>query len=133
MKDEEERKEFYAKFKTVAEKYLPLQCYKEDTFITVIAKSPNELIYEGDTLHHCVGHMNYDQRFIREESLIFFIRNKNEPEVPFVTVEYSLSKHKVLQCYGENDHKPADNVLEYVNKKWLPYANRQLKKIQAAA
>jgi len=133
LKDEEERKEFYAKFKTVAEKYLPLQCYKEDTFITVIAKSPNELIYEGDTLHHCVGHMNYDQRFIREESLIFFIRNKNEPEVPFVTVEYSLSKHKVLQCYGENDHKPADNVLEYVNKKWLPYANRQLKKIQAAA
>lgn len=132
LKDEEERKEMYKQFACVAEKYLPLQRYKED-LITVIAKSPSDLIHEGDTLHHCVGHMNYDQRFIREESLIFFIRNANEPEVPFVTVEYSLSKHKVLQCYGENDRKPNDSVLEYVNKKWLPYANRQLRKIQAAA
>ena len=77
--------------------------------------------------------MNYDQKFAREESLIFFIRNVNEPDTPFVTVEYSISKHKVLQCYGEHDQKPSDNVLEYVNKKWLPFANRQLKKIQATA
>ncbi len=133
LKDEEERKEMYKQFATVAEKYLPLQRYKEDTFIAVIAKSPQDLIREGDVLNHCVGRMNYDQRFIREESLIFFIRNANEPDTPYVTVEYSLSKHKVLQCYGEHDHKPNNSVLEYVNKKWLPYANRQLKKIQATA
>lgn len=132
LKDEEERKEFYTKFKTVAEKYLPLQRYKEDTFIAVIAKSPSDLIREGDILHHCVGRMNYDQKFAREESLIFFIRNANEPDTPFVTVEYSLKNKKVLQCYGEWDHKPNDSVLEYVNKKWLPFANRQLKKIQQA-
>ena len=132
LKDEEERKEFYKQFADVAEKYLPLQRYKEDTYIAVIAKSPQDLIREGDILHHCVGRMNYDQKFAREESLIFFIRNANEPDTPYVTVEYSLSKHKVLQCYGENDHKPNDSVLEYVNKKWLPYANRQLRKIQQA-
>ncbi len=133
LKDEEERKEMYAKFADVAAKYLPLQRYKEDTYIAVIAKSPQDLIREGDILHHCVGRMNYDQKFAREESLIFFIRNVNEPDTPFVTVEYSISKHKVLQCYGEHDQKPSDNVLEYVNKKWLPFANRQLKKIQATA
>lgn len=133
LKDEEERKEMYKQFAAVAEKYLPLQRYKEDTFIAVIAKSPSDLIREGEILNHCVGRMNYDQRFIREESLIFFIRNANEPEVPFVTVEYSLSKRQILQCYGEHDHRPNDSVLEYVNKKWLPYANRQLRKIQAAA
>lgn len=75
--------------------------------------------------------MNYDQRFIREESLIFFVRDKQNPDVPFVTLEYSLSQKKVLQCYGENDRKPADNVLEFVHKKWLPYANRKLKQIVA--
>lgn len=133
LKDEEERKELYTKFADVATKYLPLQRYKEDTFIAVIAKSPDELIREGDLLHHCVGRMNYDQKFAREESLIFFIRNANEPDTPFVTVEYSLKNKKVLQCYGKGDNKPSDSVLEYVNKKWLPFANRQLKKIQQAA
>lgn len=133
LKDEEDRKKLYEKFTDVAEKYLPLQRYNEDTFITVIAKSPQDLVREGDILHHCVGRMNYDQRFIREESLIFFIRNANEPDIPFVTVEYSIKNKKVLQCYGEYDHKPNDSVLEYVNKKWLPFANKQLKKIQKAA
>ena len=59
------------------------------------------------------------------------IRHKNTPDVPFVTVEYSLSKHKVLQCYAKSNSKPDDNVYKYIHKNWLPYANRQLKKICA--
>lgn len=77
--------------------------------------------------------MNYDQRFVREESLIFFVRTKQHPDTPFVTLEFSLKTHKVLQCYGEHDHKPNDDVLHYVNKVWLPYANKHLKQIQNAA
>lgn len=129
LRDEQERKELYHKFAVVADKYLPLQRNLHDAFIVIIARSPAELIKEGDILHHCVGRMNYDQRMIREESLIFFIRNFQEPDVPFVTLEYSLTNKKVLQCYGEHDHKPSEQVLEFVNKKWLPYANRKLKKI----
>ena len=133
LKDAENRKELYAKFALIAEKYLPLQKNGKDAFVVVIARSPQDLIREGDILHHCVGRMNYDQKFVREESLIFFVRNIAEPDTPFVTVEYSLRNKKVLQCYGEHDTRPDDNVLNFVNKKWLPFANRQLKKIQAAA
>ena len=133
LKDAEERKELYKQFASVAEKYMPLQRNKDNAFIVVIAKSPQDLIREGKALDHCVGRMGYDQKFAREESLIFFVRDKQTPDVPFVTVEYSLSQKKVLQCYGEHDHRPSQNVLEYVNDKWLPFANRQLKKIQAAA
>ncbi|MEG1529390.1 MAG: PcfJ domain-containing protein, partial [Clostridia bacterium] len=82
---------------------------------------------------HCVGKMNYDQKFIREETLIFFIRNKDNIETPFVTVEYSLKSRKVLQCYGDNDTKPDDTVATFVNKLWLPYANKQVKKLQKVA
>ena len=133
LKDAEERKELYAQFGVIAEKYLALQKSGKDAFAVIIARSPQDLIREGDMLHHCVGRMNYDQKFVREESLIFFVRNVDSPDTPFVTVEYSLSKHKVLQCYGAHDSKPNDSVMEFVNKKWLPFANRQLKKIQAAA
>ena len=131
--DKEKRKELYAQFAAVAEKYLALQGKSDQEYAVFIARSPAELIREGEVLHHCVGRMNYDQRFIREESLIFFVRRIAEPDTPFVTVEYSLSQKRVLQCYGDTDTRPDDNVLNYVNKKWLPYANRQLKKLQAAA
>ena len=133
LKDEQERKEFYDKFAAVANKYLGLEYDKKSVYIAIIAKKPSELTTEGEALDHCVGRMNYDRKFVREETLIFFIRNISSPDIPFVTVEYSLEKHKILQCYGYHDTKPDTEVLNYVNKIWLPYANRNLRKIQKAA
>lgn len=127
MKDKKEKQKLYKKFGKVASKYISLQNEKKDNYVCLIAKSPADLINEGEKLNHCVGRMNYDQKFAREESLIFFVRNKQEPQTPFVTLEYSLKNHKVLQCYGEHDSTPEDNVLNFVNKIWLPYANRKLK------
>ena len=117
----------------LADKYFPMQHSKRSAFVCIIAKSPAELIREGEVLHHCVGRMNYDQRFVREESLIFFVRDKDKPDIPLVTIEYSISQKKVLQCYGDQDSKPSENVLHYVNKVWLPYANKTIKQIRAAA
>ncbi len=131
--DEKERAKLYEKFATVAIKYEGLQYKRQADFIMLIPHSPADLIREGEQLSHCVGRMGYDQKMAREETLIFFVRNITEPDEPFVTVEYSIKQHKVLQCYGEHDHKPNDSVLNFVNKKWLPYANRQLNKILAAA
>lgn len=129
--DRKAKQELYEQFARIAEKYLPLEHDKKSAFICIIARSPADLIHEGEVLHHCVGRMNYDQRFVREESLIFFIRTKEKPDTPLVTLEYSPHSHKVLQCYGEHDHKPSEDVLHYVNKIWLPYANRTIKKLAA--
>ena len=73
--------------------------------------------------------MNYDQKVIREDALIFFVRAKDQPEQPFVTVEYSLKKHQVLQCYGQSNSKPKQEVLDFVYTNWLPYANKAVQKI----
>ena len=129
--DRKAKQELYEKFARIAEKYLPLEHDKRSAFICIIAHSPADLIREGELLQHCVGRMNYDQRFIREESLIFFVRTKEQPNTPLVTLEYSLRSHKVLQCYGEHDHKPSEEILHYVNKVCLPYANRTIKRIAA--
>lgn len=127
--DERRKQELYNQFSLIANKYLSLQRNLKDDFVVIIAKSPIDLINEGEKLNHCVGRMNYDQKFAREESLIFFVRNKDDIQTPFVTLEYSLSKHKVLQCYGESDSTPANEVLNFVYKKWLPYANRKIRQI----
>ena len=133
IEEANKKQELMRKFSEVAEKYLPLQHNKRSAFICVIAKSPADLIREGEFLHHCVGRMQYDLRFANEESLIFFIRAKEQPDKPLVTLEYSLKTHKVLQCYASHNKKPDDDILHYVNKVWLPYANKHLKQIQAAA
>ena len=126
----EEKKAYYEKFTAVAEKYLPLQRVGKGDYLIVIAKSPAELVEEGNALNHCVGRMNYDQKMAREETLIFFVRKKDTPDVPFVTLEYSLSKKVILQCYGYHDSTPAKEVSAFVNR-WLPYANRKLERIAA--
>ena len=129
--DEQKRKEFYKQFYDIAMKYIGLEYNKKSTYIAIIAQKPSDLMIEGDTLNHCVGRMNYDQRFVREDSLIFFIRTKENPTTPFVTVEYSPKQKKVLQCYGYKDSKPCTEVLDFINKKWLPYANKQISKMAA--
>ena len=118
----------YNKFAFVANKYLALE--KQSPHLCIlIAKNPDELKVEGKALHHCVGRMNYDQKFLREESLIFFVRNKQNLSEPLVTLEYSLENKKILQCYGVNNSTPSDEILRFVNKSWLPFTKRQLKKI----
>lgn len=131
--DAKEKAKLYEQFAIVAAKYLPLQRTKVEDYLILIARSPQELVNEGNCLHHCVGHMGYDQKFVREETLIFFVRNYNAPNTPFVTLEYSIKSKKILQCYGDKDTKPSDAVLNFVNQKWLPFANRKIKKLIAAA
>lgn len=123
------RKELYEKFASVSKKYINLQRNLKENYVCIIAKSPKDLINEGNILHHCVGRMGYDQKFAREETLIFFVRTKDNPEIPLVTLEYSPKTHKVLQCYAEHDTKPTDAILDFVNKIWLPYANRKVRQI----
>ena len=116
IEDANKKQELIQKVAEVAKKYLPLQHNQRSAFICVIAKSPADLIHEGEMLHHCVGRMGYDIRIAKEESLIFFIRAKDRPDTPFVTLEYSLKAHKVLQCYANRNTKPNDDVLHYVNQ-----------------
>ena len=126
--DERKRKEFYKQFITVSSKYTALESHN-NAFAVVIAKTPQDLKHEGNILHHCVGSMGYEQKFVREESLIFFIRHIEDISTPFITLEFSLKQKKIMQCYGEHNQKPDDDVLNYINKKWLPYTKKQLKKI----
>ena len=130
--DKKKREKFYSDFLTVANKYIALENNKKDTYITIIAKSPQELKIEGDTLHHCVGRMGYDKKMVDEESLIFFVRDKNKPDIPLVTIEYSLLTKRILQCYADHNSKPNEQISHYINKQWLPYANRQINKIKGA-
>lgn len=129
---EKEKLELAENFLKAAEKYLPLAGFTEDEHYAIfIAKSPAELVIEGNALSHCVGRSGYDRKMANEETLIFFVRKMEELDKPFVTLEYSIKQKEVLQCYAYDNEKPEDKVLEFVNNKWLPYANHQLEQLAA--
>ena len=127
--DKKERAKFYKQFEDIANKYISMQRDWKDNYIVLIAKSPADLINEGNKLHHCVGSMGYDQKFVKEQSLIFFVRLKEQKDNPLVTIEYSLDTHRILQCRAEHNSTPDNEILTFINKKWLPYANRKLRQI----
>lgn len=128
-KDKEEQKRYYKSFQKIINKYKSLEQISENNFITIIAKTPNDLKIEGKILHHCVGSLNYDRKIIDEKTLIFFIRKKTDKNTPYVTLEYSINNQQILQCYGINNTKPDDNTLNYINQIWLPFAQKTTKKI----
>lgn len=130
IKEEKERAKKVSQFKAISEKYSPLTGCTQNGLIIVIASSPADLVKEGQALNHCVGGITYTNRMADGESLIFFIRNAATPDIPFVTLEYSVQKKAVLQCYAYGNKKPNDTVMNFVNNIWLPYANKQLAKIK---
>lgn len=131
MRDAEEKKAFYENFASIATKYLCLQLNGKHGFMAIIAKSPAELIIEGEKLNHCVGRMDYAQKFVKEESLIFFIRLNEKPDTPFVTVEYSPKMRKILQFHGKNNIAPDEETTKYIKNIWLPFANKQMQAMAA--
>jgi len=119
----------YNKFKIIAEKYKSLCYNKNDDFIIVIPNTPLDLEKEGNDLHHCVGRMGYDVKMSEEKSLILFLRKKEDPFTPFVTIEFSINKKQILQCYGAYNQTPEENILSFVNTKWLNYARNEINKL----
>ena len=99
--------------------------YWEDEFYIIRpARSAEEIIMEGRTLHHCVGGDTYLSRHNTKESIILFLRMKETPDVPYITVEINYKTNIIRQWYGIRDTKPDRKKLD----DWLgDYVSRLLK------
>lgn len=88
-----------------------------------------ELKAEGEALHHCVG--TYMEKVRKGETMIFFIRRKEEPNKPFYTLEW---KGRVLQCRGSHNCDMTPEVKAFVNifqEKMVEYENEPKKQRKA--
>lgn len=116
-------KEIDDAIKSTAEKYKKyLKSYGNLTML--FPQSTNDFINEGEELHHCVGRMSYNQKMAKGESLIIFIRQKENIEKPFLTLELEPNKKKILQFYGDHDTLPPKEIREIIDNKWLKYIKR---------
>lgn len=109
------------KDKALAERYMekvkefePL-CYEGKDYIITYPKTVEELIREGNELEHCVA--TYAKSIASGEARVFCVRKKDEPDVPFATVEVD-SELNAIQLKGKYDIDISDkDVIEFV-KEW---------------
>ncbi len=125
MVDFEENKAMYKKFEKIAQSLERFNFEGEELLIRV-AKTPHELKREGSVLHHCVG--GYAERVAKKETSIFFIRQKDNPDAPYFTLE--LRDKKIVQCRGRSNksYEHEANVKMFVDKWYSEIVLKEKKK-----
>lgn len=89
----------------------------DDNFIMTIPKSQEDFIKEGKILSHCVA--KYANAHSKGDTSIFFLRRKNDPDMPYFTVEYRGGN--VIQNHGFRNSNAPKDVSVFTNK-WLKKA-----------
>lgn len=97
--------------------------YEDDNFLIRPARSAEEIVMEGRMLHHCVGGDNYLKKHNDGETYILLLRVKEDPEIPYITVEIGEDTLKIMQWYGAYDRKPDESRM----KDWLDNYIKKLK------
>lgn len=84
--------------------------YSNKYFFITPPKDAEEIVKEGQQLHHCVG--NYIDRVARGETTILFVRKKDSPEESFYTME--VHNGQLIQCRGKYNQNMTSEVNAFV-------------------
>lgn len=75
-------------------------------------KTFNEIVVEGKTLRHCVG--GYAKNYSEGRCTLMFIRDSNNPDTPFYTVE--LKDQKIVQVRGKENKAATKQVDQFMKQ-----------------
>ena len=95
-----------------------LQKYEQeiDEFMFLVPKDLQEIVNEGNALHHCVGGKHYLNSHTKGTTNIIFIRQKDEVDKPYFTLEYK-NQH-VAQVQGKFNRETVPSDLQKAINKW---------------
>ena len=130
QKDMEKNKELNESFEQQSKKWKQFETVGKE-FLIVIPDKIYDLKREGEFLHHCVGKMGYDKKMSEGRCVIAFLRKKEEPEKPYVTMEYNPKNGQVVQIYGDHDSRPGESE-ERFGKRWARKVTKALKELEKA-
>ena len=90
--------------------------YTNGTYSILMPKDANDIIQEGQKLHHCVGHAGYIEAMAYGLCTILFLRDNKELTKPLLTIE--IRDKSIRQCFGIFDsynHNPKirDFIMDY--------------------
>jgi hypothetical protein len=121
------RDEYKAKGFNEALKRVEKYEYSNDTYTVIKPTSPNDLVEEGNKLHHCVR--VYIDKVIQGKTNIMFLRKTQELDIPFFTIEIS-NDGKIEQIHGlQNCNISTQPTIEPFLKEWTKAKKIQLNNI----
>ena len=103
--------------------------FSDGSLMAKVAGSSEELIAEGDALHHCVG--TYADRHAKGQCTIILIRKQSEPDKPYYTMELSASGG-IMQVRGNHNCGMTKDVEAFVEV-YKDYLKKLTKKRGAKA
>ena len=133
-KNREENKkraeELNKKFKNIKKNYeknRKMYDFETEEYIFRVASCAEDIIQEGQRLHHCVAASDtYFKRMDEGISFIVFMRKKREPTKSYYTVE--IKDTKILQAYAAYDRQPDYTTIQKELKKWKQEIKKRMRK-----
>lgn len=92
-------------------KALQKYCFEDGGLQIRPVAGAEELVKEGNALHHCVG--RYAEKYSKGECAIFVIRKVDAPDKPFYTVEVRAGS--ITQCRGLGNCSPTPEVKSFID------------------
>lgn len=75
--------------------------YEGKDFVIRVPSSIEEIVNDAKTLHHCGD--SYIRPLLDERTMLLFMRRKDEPDKPWVTIEINTWGNTVMQYAGFDD------------------------------
>ena len=87
-----------------------------DDLLFLAPHSLQEIVQEGSILHHCVGSQRYLEQHKQGATTIVFIRKKEEPNLPYFTLEYR--NQQVTQIQGKCNRQEVPEKIKQAVRQW---------------
>lgn len=100
------------KFKTAYERIINRLDFERNGMKIVYPSSSEDLVAEGQALHHCVG--GYAERVEKKECIILFLRRCEKISTPFYTIE--VRNQEVIQVQGKYHKAPTPEVEQFMEQ-----------------
>lgn len=98
-------------FKAAYQRIMGQLDFEQDGMRIVYPTSLDEIIAEGNALHHCVA--NYVDKVAKQKTMILFLRKSEDVDKPFYTVE--VAHRKVAQVRGNGNAAPTPEVQKFMD------------------
>lgn len=101
--------------------------YEDKKYMVLVPEKVEEIMTEGNTLHHCVNKTEkYWERIERQESYIFFLRKTEAPDKAYYTLEVepdgTVRQKRTMYDRQEADIEDATKFL----KKWQKEISKRI-------
>lgn len=84
--------------------------FERDGMKIVYPASLDDIVAEGQALHHCVG--SYVDKVAARKTMILFLRKSEDVEKPYYTVE--VKNREVMQVRGAGNQEPTPAVEKFM-------------------